>query len=157
MLVSEDYPWAKLFREYVMYCSVGCINLAIFAVLYWIFSNYLTLTSSPETFGWAVSFAISCLQAYVLHRWLTFESDSNIRTRFTKMMIVYSILWAVSTFTFYIFVEIIEWGELMSWAINTSAFGFLTFVGLRFYAFPLSDGRVTRAERLETFRESRRA
>ena len=76
MLVSEDYPWAKLFREYVMYCSVGCINVAIFAALYWIFSNYLTLTSSPETFGWAVSFAISCLQAYVLHRWLTFESDS---------------------------------------------------------------------------------
>ena len=110
MLVSEDYPWAKLFREYVMYCSVGCINVVIFAALYWIFSNYLTLTSSPETFGWAVSFAISCLQAYVLHRWLTFESDSNIRTSFTKMMIVYAILWAVSTFTFYIFVEIIELG-----------------------------------------------
>ena len=73
------------------------------------------------------------------------------------MMIVYAILWAVSTFTFYIFVEIIELGELMSWAINTIAFGFLTFVGLRFYAFPLSDGRVTRTERLETFRESRRA
>ena len=48
------------------------------------------------------------------------------------MMIVYSILWAVSRFTFYIFVEIIGLVELMSWAINATAFGFLTLVGLRF-------------------------
>jgi hypothetical protein len=35
--------------------------------------------------------------------------------------------------------------------------GFFTFLGLRFYAFPLSDGRVTRKERLENFRERRKA
>ena len=156
-IVSDEYPWTKLLREYVMYCAVGCINVAIFAGLYWFFSNYLTVTSSPETFGWAVSFAISSAQAFVLHRWLTFESDSNIKTSFTKMMIVYTVLWIVSTVTFYVLVEVIELGELLSWAINTTAFGFFTFLGLRFYAFPLSDGRVTRKERLENFRERRKA
>ena len=156
-IVSDEYPWSKLLREYVMYCAVGCINVGIFAVLYWFFSINLTFTSSPDTFGWAVSFAISSAQAFVLNRWLTFESDSDVRASFTKMMIVYTVLWIVSTGTFYILVEIIELGELISWAINTTAFGFFTFLGLRFYAFPLSDGRVTRKERLENFRERRKA
>ena len=156
-IVSDEYPWSKLLREYVMYCAVGCINVGIFAALYWFFSNYLIISSSPETFGWAVSFAISSAQAFVLHRWLTLESDSNIRASFTKMMIVYTVLWIVSTATFYVLVEIIELKEILSWAINTTAFGFLTFLGLRFYAFPLSDGRVTRKERLENFRERRKA
>ena len=48
-------------------------------------------------------------------------------------------------------------GERISGAFKTSAFGFLTFLALRFYAFPLADGRVTRKERLDAFRERRRA
>ncbi|DAC63972.1 TPA: GtrA family protein [Candidatus Thalassarchaeaceae archaeon] len=156
-IVSDEYPWSKLLREYVMYCAVGCINVAIFFGLYWFFSNYATMTKSPETFGWAVSFLISSAQAFVLHRWLTFESESEIRSSFTKMMIVYGVLWFVSTITFYFLVEVIVLAEFVSWGINTAAFGFLTFLGLRFFAFPLSDGRVTRKERLDNFRERRKA
>tara|TARA_B100001996_G_scaffold380755_1_gene368783 strand:- start:1225 stop:1572 length:348 start_codon:yes stop_codon:yes gene_type:complete len=115
------------------------------------------LTESPETFGWAISFIISSAQAFVLHRWLTFESDSAIRSSFSKMMIVYGVLWLVSTLTFYLLVEVIELDEFLSWCINTTAYGFLTFLGLRFFAFPLSDGRVTRKERLDNFRERRKA
>ena len=157
MLVSEDYPWAKLFREYAMYCAVGCFNVAVFAALYLLFNNYNSWTPYVETVAWATSFLISSVQAYALHRWLTFESDSEIRTSFTKLMTVYGALWAISTVTFHIMFEIIGIGELISWAINTSAFGFLTFLALRFYAFPLADGRVTRKERLDAFRERRRA
>tara|TARA_Y100000588_G_scaffold164002_1_gene178105 strand:- start:2589 stop:3062 length:474 start_codon:yes stop_codon:yes gene_type:complete len=157
MFVSDDYPWAKLFREYAMYCAVGCFNVAVFAALYLLFNNYNSWTPYVETVAWATSFLISSVQAYALHRWLTFESDSEIRTSFTKLMTVYGALWAISTVTFHIMFEIIGIGELISWAINTSAFGFLTFLALRFYAFPLADGRVTRKERLDAFRERRRA
>jgi putative flippase GtrA len=115
------------------------------------------MTKSPETFGWAVSFLLSSIQAFVLHRWLTFESESAIRSSFTKMMMVYGILWIVSTVTFYLLVEVVVLNEFVSWATNTAAFGFLTFLGLRFFAFPLSDGRVTRKERLDNFRERRKA
>ena len=39
MLVSEDYPWGKLLREYATYCAVGCINVAVFFVIYdWLLS-----------------------------------------------------------------------------------------------------------------------
>ena len=155
--VSDEYPWSKLLREYVMYCAVGCINVAIFFALYWFFSNFLTVSDSPETFGWAVSFLISSAQAFVLHRWLTFESESEIRSSFSKMMIVYGVLWVVSTIAFYLLVEVIQLDEFISWGINTAAFGFFTFLGLRFFAFPLSDGRVTRKERLDNFRERRKA
>ena len=33
MLVSEDYPWGKLLREYATYCAVGCINVAVFFLI----------------------------------------------------------------------------------------------------------------------------
>ncbi len=157
MLVSEDYPWAKLFREYAMYCAVGCFNVAVFAALYLFFNNINKWTPYAETVAWATSFLISSIQAYALHRWLTFESDSEIRSSFTKLMTVYGALWAVSTVTFHVMFEIAGISELVSWAVNTSAFGFLTFLALRFYAFPLADGRVTRKERLDAFRERRRA
>jgi hypothetical protein len=73
------------------------------------------------------------------------------------MMIVYTVLWIFSTVTFYALVEVVELNEWISWAINTGAFGFFTFLALRIYAFPLSDGRVTRKERLDNFRERRKA
>jgi len=157
MLVNDDYPWVKMLREYMMYCAVGCFNVAIFASLYLLFYNYNTFTPYVETVAWATSFLISSVQAYALHRWVTFESDSEIRSSFRKLMIVYGVLWAVSTVTFHIMFEIIGIDQLISWVINTSAFGFLTFLALRFYAFPLADGRITRKERLEAFRERRRA
>jgi|TARA_B100000959_G_scaffold185957_1_gene194495 putative flippase GtrA len=157
MFVSDDYPWAKLFREYAMYCAVGCFNVAVFAMLYLFFKNYNSWTGYVETVAWAISFLISSVQAYALHRWLTFESDSEIRSSFTKLMTVYGALWAVSTFTFYIMFEIIGISQLVSWVVNTSGFGFLTFLCLRFYAFPLADGRVTRKERLDAFIERRRS
>ena len=102
MFVSDDYPWAKLFREYAMYCAVGCFNVAVFAALYLLFNNYNSWTPYVETVAWATSFLISSVQAYALHRWLTFESDSEIRTSFTKLMTVYGALWAISTVTFHI-------------------------------------------------------
>ena len=157
MLVSAEYPWAKLLKEYAMYCAVGCFNVAIFAALYLLFNNYNSWTPYVETVAWASSFLISSVQAYALHRWITFESDSEIRSSFAKLMTVYGVLWAVSTATFHIMFEIIGISQLVSCVINTSAFGFLTFLALRFYAFPLADGRVTRKERLDAFRERRRA
>ena len=152
MLVSDEYPWAKLLKEYAMYCAVGCFNVAIFAALYLFFNNYNSWTPYVETVAWATSFLISSVQAYALHRWITFESDSEIRSSFAKLMTVYGVLWAVSTATFHIMFEIIGISQLVSWVINTSAFGFLTLLALRFYAFPLADGRGTRKERLDAFR-----
>lgn len=157
MLVNDEYPWAKMLREYAMYCAVGCFNVAIFASLYLLFYNYNTFTPYVETVAWASSFLISSIQAYALHRWVTFESDSELRSSFRKLMTVYGVLWAVSTVTFHIMFEIFGIDQLASWVINTSAFGFLTFLALRFYAFPLADGRITRKERLDAFRERRRA
>jgi vancomycin permeability regulator SanA len=73
------------------------------------------------------------------------------------MMLVYGVLWLVSTITFGIMVELLLMDQWISWAINTTAFGFLTFLGLRLYAFPVMDGRITRKERLDSFLERRRA
>ena len=145
----------QVIGEYLYYCAVGCINVAIFSALYWILSMTCKLRHPTYRLGaWALQLVV-CIQSHFLHRWLTFESDSNIRTKSNDNDDSLCVFLAISTFTFYIFVDTL--GELMSWAINTTAFGFLTFLSLRIYAFPLSDGRVTDTERLETFRESRRA
>lgn len=54
-------------------------------------------------------------------------------------------------------VEVLLLNQWRSWAINTIAFGFLTFLVLRLYAFPMADGRITRKERLDAFLEQRKA
>ena len=73
------------------------------------------------------------------------------------MMLIYSIVLAISTFSQAYFADTLGYNHWLVWAANTTAFGFLSFLSLRIFAFPLSDGRVTRKERLDNFRDSRRA
>ena len=71
--------------------------------------------------------------------------------------VIYTILWAISTVSIAYFSDTLGYNHLYSWAANTAALGFLTFLALRIFAFPLSDGRITRKERLEQYKERRRA
>ncbi|MBM47306.1 MAG: hypothetical protein CMB35_01620 [Euryarchaeota archaeon] len=157
MLVSEDYPWGKLLREYATYCAVGCINvIAFFILYYWLYEMRLS-EGYPAATAWAVSYFLSSWQAHYLHRWLTFESPTGYAKSLFVMMAIYAILLVISTASTAYFADILGVNHLYSWAANTAAFGFLSFLALRTFAFPLSDGRITRQERLEELRNRRRA
>ena len=157
MLVSEDYPWSKLLREYATYCAVGCINvIAFFILYYWLYEMRLS-EGYPAATAWAVSYFLSSWQAHYLHRWLTFESPTGYAKSLFVMMAIYAILLVISTASTAYFADILGVNHLYSWAANTAAFGFLSFLALRTFAFPLSDGRITRQERLEELRNRRRA
>ncbi len=157
MLVSEDYPWGKLLRGYATYCAVGCINvIAFFILYYWLYEMRLS-EGYPAATAWAVSYFLSSWQAHYLHRWLTFESPTGYTRSLVVMMAIYAILLVVSTASIAYFADILGVNHLYSWAANTAAFGFLSFLALRMFAFPLSDGRITRQERLEELRNRRRA
>ena len=157
MLVSEDYPWGKLLREYATYCAVGCINVAVFFLIYdWLYDKVL-IERWRASSAWAIAYFISSLQAHFLHRWLTFESKASYGKSLYMMMIIYTVLWALSTASIAYFSDTLGYNHLYSWAANTAAFGFLAFLALRMFAFPLSDGRITRKERLEQYKERRRS
>ena len=157
MLISEDYPWSKLLREYLYYCAVGCINVAIFFTIYWVLYDVNLHSTYRAGSAWALAYLISTVQSHFLHRWLTFESASDYKRSLVIMVLIYIVFLAISTSSQAYFADTLGYNHWLVWAVNTSAFGFLSFLSLRIYAFPLSDGRVTRVERLETFRESRRA
>ena len=157
MLVSEDYPWGKLLREYATYCAVGCINVAVFAVLYyWLYGMALS-DRFPAASAWAIAYFVSSWQAHFLHRWLTFESPTGYTKSLAVMLAIYTVLWAISTASIAYFSDTLGYNHIYTWAANTAAFGFLAFLALRTFAVPLSDGRITRKERLEEYKERRRA
>ncbi|SVA07248.1 uncharacterized protein METZ01_LOCUS60102, partial [marine metagenome] len=136
---------------------VGCINVVVFFILYyWLYGMQL-LEDYPAATAWAISYFVSSWQAHYLHRWLTFESPSGYTKSLAVTLAIYTILLAVSTASTAYFADILGLNHLYSWAANTAAFGFLAFLALRMFAFPLSDGRITRQERLEEFRNRRRA
>ena len=157
MLVSEDYPWGKLLREYATYCAVGCINVAVFAVLYyWLYEMALSDRFQAAS-AWAIAYFVSSWQAHFLHRWLTFESPTGYTKSLTVMLAIYTVLLAISTASTAYFSDTLGYNHWYTWVANTAAFGFLAFLALRTFAFPLSDGRITRKERLEEYKERRRA
>jgi putative flippase GtrA len=157
MLVSEDYPWGKLLREYATYCAVGCINVAVFAVLYYWLHGMALSDRFPAASAWAIAYFVSSWQAHFLHRWLTFESPTGYKQSLAVMLAIYTVLWAISTASIAYFSDTLGYNHIYTWAANTAAFGFITFLALRTFAFPLSDGRITRKERLEEYKERRRA
>ena len=92
MLVSEDYPWGKLLREYATYCAVGCINVAIFAALYYWLHGMTLSERFPAATAWAIAYFVSSWQAHFLHRWLTFESPTGYTKSLTVMLAIYTVL-----------------------------------------------------------------
>jgi len=157
MLVSEDYPWGKLLREYATYCAVGCINVAVFFLLYYWLHGMALSDRFPAASAWAIAYFVSSWQAHFLHRWLTFESPTGYTKSLTVMMAIYTVLLAISTASTAYFSDTLGYNHWYTWVANTAAFGFLAFLVLRTFAFPLSDGRITRKERLEEYKERRRA
>ena len=157
MLVSEDYPWGKLLREYATYCAVGCINVAVFFLLYYWLHGMALSDRFPAARAWAIAYFVSSWQAHFLHRWLTFESPTGYTKSLTVMMAIYTVLLAISTASTAYFSDTLGYNHWYTWVANTAAFGFLAFLALRTFAFPLSDGRITRKERLEEYKERRRA
>ena len=97
MLVSEDYPWGKLLREYATYCAVGCINVAVFFLLYYWLHGMALSDRFPAASAWAIAYFVSSWQAHFLHRWLTFESPTGYTKSLTVMMAIYTVLLAIST------------------------------------------------------------
>lgn len=157
MLVSEDYPWGKLLREYAMYCTVGCINVTVFFAMYYFLYTAQISDQYPAASAWAVSYFLSSILAHNLHRWLTFESLTDYKKSLVVMMTIYVALLIISTVSTAYFADTLGFNHYYSWAANTAAFGFISFGLLRLFAFPLSDGRITRKERVEEFRIRRRA
>ncbi len=156
MLVSEDYPWGKLLREYAVYCAVGCINVAVFFLMYIALLRAQLSESYPSASAWAVSYFFSSILAHYLHRWLTFESPSPYGKSLFVTLTIYSVLLLISTASMAYFADTLGVDEILSWAVNTAAFGFLTFLSLRVFAFPLSDGRITRSERISQIRSRKK-
>ena len=157
MLVSEDYPWGKLLREYATYCAVGCINVAVFFLLYYWLHGMALSDRFPAASAWAIAYFVSSWQAHFLHRWLTFESPTGYTKSLTVMLAIYTDLLDISTASTAYFSDTLGYNHWYTWVANTAAFGFLAFLALRTFAFPLSDGRITRKERLEEYKERRRA
>ena len=136
---------------------MGCINVAVFFVIYdWLYDIVLNEQYRAAS-AWAVAYFISSWQAHFLHRWLTFESPTGYTKSLYVMLLIYTVLWAISTTTIAYFSDTLGYNHLYTWAANTAAFGFLAFLALRIFAFPLSDGRISRKERLEEYKERRRS
>ncbi|MBT3356938.1 MAG: hypothetical protein HN534_06825 [Euryarchaeota archaeon] len=156
-LVSEDYPWSKLWREYAMYCFVGTFNVTVFFLFY----SYLYKMNLSETYpsgsAWAITFIFSTWQSHFTHKLFTFESTSNYKKSLYTMFWIYAVGLVISTASQSYFADTLGINHYFVWACNTAALGFISFLALRIYAFPLSDGRITRQERLEDFKERRRA
>ena len=111
----------------------------------------------PAAAAWAIAYFVSSWQAHFLHRWLTFESPTGYTKSLTVMLTIYTVLWAISTASIAYFSDTLGYNHIYTWAANTAAFGFFAFLALRIFAFPLSDGRISRKERLEQYKERRRS
>ncbi len=111
----------------------------------------------PSGSAWAITFIFSTWQSHFTHKLFTFESTSNYKKSLYTMFWIYAVGLVISTASQSYFADTLGINHYFVWACNTAALGFISFLALRIYAFPLSDGRITRQERLEDFKERRRA
>lgn len=156
MLITSEYPLKKLGKEYLTYCAVGCINVIVMFLLYYWLESLVLIEQFPAASAWAISYLISSLQAHLLHRWLTFESLSSYSKSLLKMLIIYGIFWIISTVSIAYFSDTLGFNHILVFFANQLFFGFLSFVCLRIFAFPLSDGTISPKERLDKARNRRK-
>ncbi|MGM0486312.1 MAG: hypothetical protein ACQESR_06065 [Planctomycetota bacterium] len=134
-LVEEDYSIRRMMTEFTRFILVGSINVFFFFGVNYLF-NALNLSAYKSLSVWAPSWLIGALEAHAAHRWMTFRARTNYRDSLMWGCIVYGVTAMMSTFSVYFLADLLQidyWGV---WAMNTIAFGGLTFLGLRYLAFP---------------------
>ena len=154
----ESYNFRTLVVEYAYFCAVGAVNVLIFLAMYYV--AYSTIEASNEyraAIAWSPSYLISSIISHSMHRWFTFRSTSPYGRSLALTMAVYTILLIISTFSQAILADRMGFNYLAVWALNTAAFGFLSFIALRFIAFPMSDGTISVRERIEIAKLGRRS
>lgn len=153
----ENYNLRTLMIEYAYFCAVGTLNVLIFFAMYSLTYSVAGEIEYRAASAWSVSYLLSSLISHSMHRWFTFRSISPYGRSLALTMAVYTILLIISTFSQAILADRMGLDHLAVWALNTAAFGFLSFIALRFIAFPMSDGTISVRERIEIAKLGRRS
>ena len=153
----ENYNLRTLVVEYAYFCAVGTLNVLIFLAMYYVAYSIVGGIEYRAASAWSVSYLLSSIISHSMHRWFTFRSTSPYGRSLALTMAVYTILLIISTFSQAILADNMGFNHLAVWALNTAAFGFLSFVVLRFIAFPMSDGTISVRERIEIVKLGRRS
>ena len=153
----ENYNLRTLVVEYAYFCAVGTLNVLIFLAMYYVAYSIVGGIEYRAAIAWSVSYLLSSIISHSMHRWFTFRSTSPYGRSLALTMAVYTILLIISTFSQAILADNMGFNHLAVWALNTAAFGFLSFVVLRFIAFPMSDGTISVRERIEIVKLGRRS
>jgi len=133
------------------------LNVIIFFGMYSVSYSIVGEIEYRAASAWSVSYLISSIISHSMHRWFTFRSISPYGRSLVFTMAVYTILLIISTLSQAILADRMGFDHLAVWALNTAAFGFLSFIALRFIAFPISDGTISVRERIEIVKLGRRS
>jgi hypothetical protein len=133
----EDYSVRKMMVEYLRFNAVGVFNVSFFFSLNY-FLNWVDLSEYKSLTVWAPSWGIGAIQAHATHRWITFRSSAPYGESLIWASIVYGVTAILSTTSVFLLVDLSGVNYWIAWAMNTVAFGFAGFVGLRCLAFPPS-------------------
>ena len=155
--LRHGYQVKTLFKEYVLFCAVGTFNLAIFFLMYVATYSMFEGIQYRAASSWSISYLLSSVLSHTMHRWFTFKSLSPYGKSLVLTMAIYSILLVISTASQALLADTMGYNHILVWAMNTLAFGFASFLALRFVAFPVSDGSISVRERMELTRIRRRS
>ena len=155
--LRHGYQVKTLFKEYVLFCAVGTFNLAIFFLMYVATYSMFEGIQYRAATSWSISYLLSSVLSHTMHRWFTFKSLSPYGKSLVLTMAIYSILLVISTASQALLADTMGYNHILVWAMNTLAFGFASFLALRFVAFPFSDGSISVKERMELTRIRRRS
>ena len=155
--LRHGYQIKTLFKEYVLFCAVGTFNLAIFFLTYIATYSMFEGIEYRAASSWSISYLLSSVLSHTMHRWFTFKSLSPYGRSLVLTMVIYSILLVISTASQALLADTMGYNHILVWAMNTLAFGFASFLALRFVAFPVSDGSISVRERMELTRIRRRS
>ena len=155
--LRHGYQIKTLFKEYVLFCAVGTFNLAIFFLMYVATYSMFEGIQYRAASSWSISYLLSSVLSHTMHRWFTFKSLSPYGRSLVLTMVIYSILLVISTASQALLADTMGYNHILVWAMNTLAFGFASFLALRFVAFPASDGSISVRERMELYRIRRRS
>ena len=136
-LSEEDYSVRRMIIEYLRFNSVGALNVTFFFALNF-FLNWLDLSHFKSLTVWAPSWMIGAFEAHAAHRWITFRSNAAYRESLMWAGTVYGATAVLSTGSVFLLVDVLQVNYWIAWAMNTIAFGFASFLGLRYLAFPPS-------------------
>ncbi|MGF7012926.1 GtrA family protein [Ornithinibacillus bavariensis] len=109
-MLKKIYLLLNKYKTFIRFVIVGFINTFNYYIIYLFF---LVIINSPYIISHSLGYLISMVGSFYLNCYFTYKTKPTLK-KFLQFPLTYIVNYSVTTFSLFIFVDLLNWGEFFA-------------------------------------------